>query len=79
MAKRSIQFIPPQKSSQLTHLADRARLSLAQYSGIEVDYNAIGLQTLDEWIERHVQQFPKDRCASLHSHSSFLPARGIEC
>jgi len=59
MAKRSIQFIPPQKSVQLTHLADRARLSLAQYAGIEVDYNAVGLQTLDEWIERHVQQFPK--------------------
>lgn len=58
MAKRSIQFIPPQKSGQLTHLADRARLSLARYAGIEVDYNAVGLQTLDEWIDRHVQQFP---------------------
>jgi len=32
MAKRSIQFIPPQKSGQLTHLADRARLSLARYA-----------------------------------------------
>ncbi len=59
MAKRSIQFIPPQKSGQLTHLADRARLSLARYARIEVEYNAVGLQTLDEWIERHMQQFPK--------------------
>ncbi|MCJ7550719.1 MAG: hypothetical protein MUQ30_13680 [Anaerolineae bacterium] len=59
MAKRSVRFIPPQKSVQLAQLADRARLSLAEYAGIDVDYNAVGLQTLDEWIERHVQQAPK--------------------
>ena len=58
MAKRSIQFIPPQKSGQLTQLADRARVSLSRYAGIDVDYNAVGLQTLDEWIDRHVKQFP---------------------
>jgi hypothetical protein len=58
MAKRSIQFIPPQRSIQLTELAERARVSLGRYAGIEVDYNAIGLQTLDEWIQRHIQQFP---------------------
>ncbi len=59
MAKRSIQFISPQKSGQLTRLADRVRLSLVEYSGAEVDYNAVGLQTLDEWIERHVERFPQ--------------------
>jgi len=59
MAKRAIQFLTPQKSGQLTHLADRARTSLVRYSGIEVDYNAVGLQTLDEWVERHLQQFPE--------------------
>jgi hypothetical protein len=58
MVKRSIQFIPPQKSQQLIGLAERARVSLSRYAGIEVDYNAVGLQTLDEWIERHVRQFP---------------------
>ena len=58
MVKRSIKFISPQKSQQLTDLAERARISLSRYAGIEVDYNAVGLQTLDEWIERHVRQFP---------------------
>ncbi len=59
MPKRTVQFIPPQRSQQLTELADRARLSLSRYAGITVEYNAIGLQTLDEWIERHVRQFPR--------------------
>lgn len=58
MAKRSVQFIPTQKSEQLTELANRARVSLSRYAGIEVEYNAVGLQTLDEWIERHIRQFP---------------------
>ncbi len=57
MAKRSMQFIPPPRSQQLTDLAERAKVGLSRYSGIEVDYNAVGLQTLDEWIERHIRQF----------------------
>ena len=58
MVNRSIQLIPPQRSRQLTELADRARVSLGRYAGIDVGYNAVGLQTLDEWIDRHVRQFP---------------------
>jgi hypothetical protein len=58
MPKRTVHFIPPPQSRQLTELADRARLSLARYAGIGVEYNAVGLQTLDEWIERHIRQFP---------------------
>jgi hypothetical protein len=58
MPKRTVQFIPPQRSQQLTELADRARVSLSRYAGITVEYNAVGLQTLDEWIERHIRQFP---------------------
>ena len=58
MPKRTVQFIPPHQSKQLTELADRARLSLSRYAGIGVEYNAVGLQTLDEWIERHIRQFP---------------------
>lgn len=59
MPKRTVQFIPPQRSQQLTELADRGRVSLSRYAGITVDYNAVGLQTLDEWIERHIHQFPR--------------------
>ncbi|MGC9348293.1 MAG: hypothetical protein ACP5JG_09170 [Anaerolineae bacterium] len=58
MKKSSIQFISPRKSQQLTDLAEHARVSLSRYAGIAVDYNAVGLQTLDEWIDRHIRQFP---------------------
>jgi hypothetical protein len=43
----------------MTELAERARVSLSRYAGINVEYNAVGLQTLDEWIERHLSQFPE--------------------
>jgi hypothetical protein len=72
MAKRSIQFLPPQRSGQLAQLADRARVYLGRYAGIDVDYNAIGLQTLDEWIERHLQQFPNPSAEICTIWSAFL-------
>jgi len=59
MAQHPINFIPPQQSRQLTELAERARVSLTRFAGIEVEYNAIGLQLLDEWIDRHLKQFPE--------------------
>jgi hypothetical protein len=58
MDKQSVQFIPPQQSRQLTDFAERARISLARFARAEVDFNAIGLQMLDEWIDRHLKQFP---------------------
>lgn len=58
MTKQSVRFIPPQQSRQLTDFAERARLSLERFARAEVDFNAIGLQMLDEWIERHLKQFP---------------------
>lgn len=59
MNKRTIYLIPRQRSAQLSSLAEQARISLNRYSGIDVDYDAVGLQTLDEWIERHLHQFPE--------------------
>ena len=58
MTKQSIRFIPPQQSRQLTEFAERARLSLERFARAEVDFDAIGLQMLDEWIDRHLKQFP---------------------
>ncbi len=59
MAKHPFQFIPPRQARQLTELAERARLSLSRFAGVDVEYNAVGLQLLDEWIDRHLRQFPK--------------------
>ncbi len=58
MTKQLVRFIPPQKSRQLTGFAEHARLSLERFALAEVDFNAIGLQMLDEWIDRHLIQFP---------------------
>jgi hypothetical protein len=58
MDNNSVQFIPSQQSKQLIDFAERARLSLERYSRTDVEFDAIGLQMLDEWIERHLRQFP---------------------
>ncbi|MDF1513057.1 MAG: hypothetical protein P1S60_04540 [Anaerolineae bacterium] len=59
MAKQSVQFITTPQSRQLTEFAEKARASLERLAGAEVDFDAIGLQMLDEWIERHLKQFPQ--------------------
>jgi hypothetical protein len=59
MPSHSIEIIPPQRSQQLTELADRAKLILSRYAGTDVGYSAVGMQMLDEWIERYQQQFPQ--------------------
>lgn len=58
MAKESLQFLPPLQARQMAELADRARLSLSRFAATTVNFDAIGLQLLDEWIDRHLSQFP---------------------
>lgn len=72
MKKRPIQFIPPKQSHQLTELAERARMSLSRFAGLDVEYNAIGLQMLDEWIDRHLKQFPKPSNEIIMVWGAFL-------
>lgn len=56
----------------MTDLADRAKASLSRYAGADVDYNAIGLQMLDEWIERHLQQLPNPSAEIRITWAAFL-------
>lgn len=42
----------------MEQLAERARLSLSRFARVDVEYNAGGVQLLDEWIDRHTRQFP---------------------
>lgn len=58
MNKEQIKFLPAAQSKQLTDMAERARISLTRFSGVDTEYNAVGLQQLDEWIDRHLRQFP---------------------
>ncbi len=59
MGEHPIRLLSKEQSEQLRKLAERARLSLSRFSGVDVEYDVIGLQMLDEWIERHVRQFPQ--------------------
>ncbi|MBN1487291.1 MAG: hypothetical protein JW981_06575 [Anaerolineae bacterium] len=58
MSKEKVQLLPQKQAQQLQDLSERARLNLARYAGVEVEYNAVGVQMLDEWIDRHLRQFP---------------------
>ena len=72
MAKRSINFLPSAQVRQMQKLAERARVSLSRFAGVEVEYNAVGLQLLDEWIDRHVRQFPEPSSDVLTIWGAFL-------
>ncbi len=72
MADRPIRLLSKAQSEQLHNLAERARLSLSQFSGIEVNYDVIGLQMLDEWIDRHMRQFPVPGKEMMTLWSAFL-------
>ncbi len=72
MAQRSTQFLPQSQVKQMAELAERARLSLARFAGVEVEFNIGGLQLLDEWIERHVRQFPQPSSNIMTLWGAFL-------
>ncbi len=72
MSNRPIKFLPMAKAKQLTEMAERARLSLTRFSGVEVKYNAVGLQLLDEWIDRHLRQFPNPSSEIVMVWAAFL-------
>ncbi len=59
MPKTSFQFLPSERTQKMQELAKRARLSLSRFANSDVQYDAVGLQLLDEWIDRHIRQFPK--------------------
>jgi len=59
MPTESLRFLPPTQARQLAELADRARLSLSRFASVDVMFDAVGLQMLDEWIDRHLHQFPQ--------------------
>lgn len=72
MAKRSVHFLPEPQTEQMGDLSERARQSLARFARVEVTYNAIGLQLLDEWIDRHVRQFPSPNKRVMTIWGAFL-------
>lgn len=72
MKKSPIKFIPPAQSQQLTKLAEHARTSLGKFAGMDIEYNAVGLQMLDEWIDRHLRQFSQPSNQVIMVWGAFL-------
>jgi len=54
----AVEFLVPERARYLAKMAEQARAGLSRFVGYEVDYDATALQLLDEWIDRHLQQFP---------------------
>ncbi len=72
MAQSPLQLIPSPQARQLVELAERARLGLSRFADTDVEYNAVGLQMLDEWIDRHLQQFPRPSKEIVMAWGTFL-------
>lgn len=72
MTQNPLQFLPLDQARQLIELAERARLGLSRFAETEVEYNAIGLQMLDEWIDRHLRQFPRPSKEIFMAWGTFL-------
>jgi len=54
----AVRFLPPKQARYLAEMAERARAGLSRFVGYEVAYDPTALQLLDEWIDRHLRQFP---------------------
>ncbi len=72
MPNLPVQFLPKAQANQLTELAERARISLSRFSETEVGYNAIGIQLLDEWIDRHLRQMQTPSSEIITVWAAFL-------
>jgi len=54
----SIGILNDDKARSLKAVAEQAQTALARFAGHQVGYDPTALQALDEWIDRHLRQFP---------------------
>jgi len=57
--RRSVKFLSPDQIRYLAEMAEQARAAVNHFSGQGVGYDVIALQLMDEWIDRHLRQFPE--------------------
>jgi hypothetical protein len=57
--KESFKFLAPEQIRYLSEMAEQARAALSRFAGYEVFYDSTALQLLDEWVDRHLKQFPE--------------------
>jgi hypothetical protein len=70
----SFEFLTGEQVRQLAEMAEQARAALSRFAGYEVAYDQTGLQLLDEWIDRHMRQFPQPTQTMRLLWISFLGA-----
>ena len=58
MMEESVEFLTPDQARYLVEVAEEARVGLSRFVGYGVAYDSVALQLLDEWIDRHLHQFP---------------------
>ncbi len=58
MMTESVKFLTPDQARYLVEVAEETRTGLSRFVGHEVACDSIALPLLDEWIERHLRQFP---------------------
>jgi hypothetical protein len=59
MMKDLVKFLAPEQIRYLAEMAEQARAALSQFAGYEVFYDSVALQLIDEWVDRHLRQFPE--------------------
>ncbi len=69
---KAVKFLSSGQIRYLAEMAEQARAALSRFAGHEVGYDAIGLQLLDEWIDRYLRQFPNPSQSVRLSWVSFL-------
>lgn len=67
-----MKLLPPGQIRQLVEMAEQARVALGSYAGYDVAYDSTALQLLDEWIDRHLRQFPQPSQKMRLLWASFL-------
>ncbi|HHE71473.1 MAG TPA: hypothetical protein ENL34_04245 [Chloroflexi bacterium] len=72
MSRQTVHLLSPNRTGKMGELAAQARSTLSQYAGMEVSFDATGLQFLDEWIERHLRRFPSPSPAVRALWGAFL-------
>jgi len=66
------EFLAPERVQYFAELAEQARAALSRFVGYHVGYDNTALQLLDEWIDRHLRQFPAPSASMRLLWTSFL-------
>jgi hypothetical protein len=65
-------ILSSEQAQELARIAEQGRKGLSNFVGQTVAYDATAMQYLDEWIDRHLKQFPEPSQKMRLLWTSFL-------